>query len=177
MKVTIAIADRAANHWTPDRAQCRAWIESALAAADSREALGVSLCFIEAEESERLNRRYRRQGRPTNVLAFPSASSEPLRSSLGSNLIGDIAVCAELAEQEALAQGKELAHHWAHLLIHGCLHLLGYDHVDEEEAECMEALEVGILQGFGIPNPYLGAPTAHGRRPGWHRSGTPFLDR
>ncbi len=157
MKVTLAIANRAASHWTPDHAQCRVWVESALAAADGRDSLGVSLCFIEAEESERLNRRYRRQGRPTNVLAFPGGSSKPVpESSGGSELIGDIAVCAELAEQEALAQGKELAHHWAHLLIHGCLHLLGYDHVEEAEAECMEALEIGILRSLGIPNPYLG---------------------
>ncbi len=156
MKVRLAIADRAANHWTPNHAQCRAWIESALAAADGRDSLGVSLCFIEAEESGRLNLRYRRQGRPTNVLAFPSGSCGPSQeTSGGGELIGDIAVCAELAEQEALAQGKELAHHWAHLLIHGCLHLLGYDHADEEQAECMEALEIGILQRFGIPNPYL----------------------
>lgn len=152
MKVTLAIANRAANHWAPDRAQCQAWMESALAATDAPETLSISLCFIEAEESRRLNLRYREQGRPTNVLAFPSGSSEPMRSP---GLIGDIVICAELAEQEALAQGKELAHHWAHLLIHGCLHLLGYDHVSEEQAECMEALEIGILQRLGIPNPYL----------------------
>ena len=175
MKATIEIADQSAGHWVPQDAQCRDWITAALAAAGNDEdgPVAVSLCFVNSSASAALNGRYRDQPRPTNVLAFPRKTPAELETALGAAAIGDIVVCAELAAEEARAGGKPLAHHWAHLLIHGCLHLLGYDHIDERGARCMETMEIGILRGLGIPNPYpannrhrTGAESAHGRRSG-----------
>ncbi|MCB1605300.1 MAG: rRNA maturation RNase YbeY, partial [Xanthomonadales bacterium] len=87
---------------------------------------------------------------PTNVLSFPLELPECVES----ELIGDLAICADVVEKEALEQNKPLLNHWAHMTIHGCLHLLGYDHVDEQEAEEMESLEVKLLAKLNIPNPY-----------------------
>ena len=162
MKVTVEIADESSGHWVPGSELCQGWIEGALAAASRAGPVTVSLCFVDARGSEALNRRYRKQPGPTNVLAFPRKTSPELDPELNPELnkapggaeIGDIVVCAELAAAEAEAQGKPVAHHWAHLLIHGCLHLLGYDHGEEKQAQCMEAMEIGILRRLGIPNPY-----------------------
>jgi len=161
MKATIEIADESAGQWVPDDALCRDWINAALAAAGEAGPVTVSLCFVDSRASAALNGRYRDQPRPTNVLAFPRQTPAQLETAIGGAAIGDIVVCAELAAEEARAGGKPVVHHWAHLLIHGCLHLLGYDHVDEREARCMEAMEIGILRGLGIPNPYAASPSPH----------------
>ncbi len=180
MKATIEIADQSAGHWVPEAALCRDWITAALTAAGESGPVTVSLCFVDSRASAALNGRYRDQPRPTNVLAFPRQTPAELETALGGAALGDIVVCAELAAKEARAGGKPAVHHWAHLLIHGCLHLLGYDHIDEEDARRMEAMEIGILRGIGIPNPYparealskpepprrTGAESAHGRRSG-----------
>ena len=154
MNVTVEIADHSAGHWVPDGELCREWVTGALAAGRRGEDALVSLCFVGARESAELNQRYRKQPRPTNVLTFPCETPLALPGQAAAAAIGDIVVCAELATEEARDQGKPVAHHWAHLVIHGCLHLLGYDHVVEADAQCMEAMETGILRGLGIPDPY-----------------------
>jgi probable rRNA maturation factor len=126
-------------------------VRAALSVADYRDAQPeVSLCIVDRETMRELNHRYRHQDRATNVLSFPSdlPTDVPLAH------LGDIVVCAPLLDDEARQQGKAIAAHWAHLLIHGTLHLLGYDHIDDAEAARMEALETRALATLGWPCPY-----------------------
>lgn len=110
------------------------------------------LCIkiVHREESQFLNNYYRDKNKPTNVLSFPS----DLPEYIDSPHLGDLAICADVVEQEAQDQGKASEHHWAHMTIHGCLHLLGYDHIEADEAEVMEALEVELLAQLGMADPY-----------------------
>ena len=102
------------------------------------------------EEITALNSQYRKKNRATNVLSFPY---EPLPG-VAIPLLGDVVICAEVVNDEALAQGKTAEQHWAHMIVHGALHLLGYDHVDENDAQHMESMEIQILSQLGIPDPY-----------------------
>ena len=105
---------------------------------------------MDEDEGAELNEAYRRKQGPTNVLSFPFEAPPGVELSL----LGDIVVCAPVVAREAGEQGKILESHWAHMVVHGCLHLLGYDHMEPVEAEAMEALETEILGGLGYPNPY-----------------------
>jgi len=139
----------------PDEVQVGRWVEAALQAAGASSATGFDLAvrLVDEDESKALNERYRQQDRPTNVLSFsfdglaglPAEAVRPL---------GDLVICVPVVEREASERGKQLQEHWAHMVIHGTLHLLGYDHQAEEQAISMEALEIKILQEFGIENPY-----------------------
>ena len=111
----------------------------------------VCIKIVSIDESQHLNKTYREKDKPTNVLSFPS----DLPDFVDSPELGDLAICAQVVEQEAQEQNKVIDHHWAHLCIHGVLHLLGYDHVEEAQAEQMEQLEIELLQQLGIPNPYV----------------------
>jgi len=126
----------------PSAADVAVWAESALAGDD--RALCIRL--VDATEGAELNRRFRGRTDPTNVLAFPAGES---------NLLGDIAICAPVARQEAREQGKRLADHYAHLVIHGVLHLKGLDHETEADAVAMEAQEARLLDSLGIADPYM----------------------
>jgi probable rRNA maturation factor len=106
--------------------------------------------LVDEPESRALNERYRGKDRPTNVLSFPAELPEELDIPL----LGDIVICAPLVAEEASSQGKPVEAHWAHLVVHGVLHLLGHDHQLESEAREMEALEVELLASLGFPNPY-----------------------
>ena len=154
MKVKIEIADRSTGHWVPNDALCRNWLEQALRGAKRGHPVTVSLCFVDADEAEQLNRRYRDRQYPADVLSFPSAMPAALRRQLDSDPLGDIVVCAELAKREAQSRDRPVEQHWAHLVIHGCLHLLGYDHAADQDAAAMEKIEIEILRNLGIPNPY-----------------------
>ena len=128
-------------------------------------ALEVSFMLANDARVRRLNRDYRGQDKPTNVLSFPSENDERDGESLGSTdgetgprLLGDVVFALETLEREAAAQSKTLSDHLCHLAVHGVLHLLGYDHQDAEEAECMERLEVEVLASLGIGDPYREAP-------------------
>ncbi len=110
--------------------------------------LTVRICDV--AEMQQLNQQYRHKNRPTNILSFPS----DLPAFIESDYIGDLLICAEVLEKEAREQNKSLEDHWAHILVHGFLHLLGYDHIQEDDAEKMEGLEIAILQRSGIANPY-----------------------
>jgi probable rRNA maturation factor len=129
-----------------------------------RGAVEVSLVFTDDAEQRGLNRDYRQKDSPTNVLSFPNMDEdESLRPADSPRLLGDVVLARETVEREAAAQGKTPADHTAHLLVHGLLHLLGYDHQDSPEAEEMEALETGILAALGIADPYAAeAPAAAG---------------
>jgi len=126
----------------------RRWVGAATAGRVAAAEVGIRV--VGADEGRRLNREYRGQDRPTNVLAFPAE----LPPELGLPMLGDLVICAEVVVREAVEQGKSPEAHWAHLVVHGTLHLLGLDHRTETEAARMEAVEIQILQGLGYPDPY-----------------------
>jgi probable rRNA maturation factor len=125
------------------------WVETAL---QGRVPQDTELCvrLVDKPEIQALNLEYRHKDKPTNVLSFPMDLPEEIEIPL----LGDIVVCAPVVFEEAKAQGKAYEDHFAHMLVHGCLHLLGYDHISDEEAEIMEPLEISILASIEIPNPY-----------------------
>ena len=130
----------------PSREDFQRWSEPAVAQADAELVIRV----VDRDESADLNSRYRGKAGATNVLSFPFTVPEGVVT----ELLGDLVLCAPLVEEEAAAQGKTMEAHWAHLTIHGVLHLQGYDHQSPDEAEIMEAKEVAILAQLGYPNPY-----------------------
>jgi probable rRNA maturation factor len=120
----------------------------------------ITVRIVDVEEIQQLNLQYRGKDKATNVLSFPFEipeltlpAGEQLDDSM-SDFLGDIVICAQVVTQESEQQNKQLNHHWAHMLIHGTLHLLGYDHIDEHEAEEMEGIEIAILQKLAIDDPY-----------------------
>lgn len=136
------------GHTLPTVEQFELWVRTALGQTMPEAELTIRL--VEAEESQTLNRDYRGKDKPTNVLSFPFEVPEGIELPL----LGDLIICAQVVEQEANEQGKTLDAHWAHMVIHGCLHLLGYDHIEDEEAEEMESLETELILGLGYPDPY-----------------------
>ena len=124
------------------------WVTAALDPASVAYELTVRL--VDEAESQALNGQYRGQDRPTNVLSFPA----DLPPDIDLSLLGDIVICVPIVEREAIEQQKVLEAHWAHLTLHGVLHLLGHDHQDNQEAERMEQIECAILGSLGYANPY-----------------------
>lgn len=112
----------------------------------------VSLRIVGSAESRKLNREWRDEDHATNVLSFPAGEMPDIEGEMPT--LGDLVICLPVMKREALQQGKSLDEHWAHLIIHGVLHLLGYDHDDERDALLMEACEVAILDSLGFANPY-----------------------
>ncbi len=152
MNVTVELSDVSGAPWTPAKKELELWSRTALECARFATDAELSLRFVDEDEGRQLNRDYRGKDYATNVLSFPMQlriddDSAPL--------LGDIVICPVVVSGEAAAQQKELQQHWAHLIIHGTLHLLGFEHHDEASAETMEALEIKALQILGIPNPYL----------------------
>jgi probable rRNA maturation factor len=111
----------------------------------------VTIRLVDNDESQMLNSTYRGKDKPTNVLSFPFEAPEGLELPL----LGDLVICRQVVEQEAKEQNKILFAHWAHMVVHGSLHLLGYDHISDDEAEEMESLETEIMQELGYPDPYI----------------------
>lgn len=137
----------------PSEAQFQLWIDTALAEVSSKpnQDFELTIRLVNNEESQQLNNQYRGKDKPTNVLSFPFEVPDGIEL----NLLGDLIICIEVMKQEAQQQNKALFDHWAHLVIHGCLHLLGFDHISDSEALEMESLEVAILQKLGIDDPYV----------------------
>ncbi|TXS89531.1 rRNA maturation RNase YbeY [Parahaliea maris] len=146
----IVDIQRASAEPAPDEDDITSWIEAALAGHREGQDTEISVRLVDREEMTELNGQYRDKPRPTNVLSFPS----DLPPELGLPLLGDIVICAPVVADEAAEQGKPLAAHWAHMTVHGTLHLLGYDHIEDDEAEAMEALETRVLAALDIPCPY-----------------------
>ncbi|MEL7293603.1 MAG: rRNA maturation RNase YbeY [Pseudomonadota bacterium] len=111
----------------------------------------VTVRIVDEAESQQLNRDYRGKDKPTNVLSFPFESPPGVEL----DLLGDLIICRQVVEREADEQSKPLMAHWAHMVVHGSLHLLGYDHIEDDEAEEMESLETEIMQSMGFQDPYL----------------------
>ena len=141
----------------PSEKTIRGWLDKVLehVGYDSQRELEISVRIVDEQEGRHLNRRYRNGDRATNVLAFPAA--EPALIDPPADLpraLGDIVICGPVVAREASAAGKQNADHWAHLVVHGALHLLGYDHESEPQARAMEAVEAAILAAGGVENPY-----------------------
>ncbi|WP_354624765.1 rRNA maturation RNase YbeY [Psychromonas sp. MME2] len=137
----------------PSLAMMQEWVSAAITAGSKslRKRAEVTVRIVELIESQQLNNQYRAQDKPTNVLSFPFQNPPGLTLPL----LGDLIICKEVVESEAIAQKKELTAHWAHMLIHGTLHLLGYDHIIDEQAEKMESIETELLIKLDFADPYL----------------------
>jgi len=152
--VDVQIADEVADHkGLPTEEQLTLWAEAALAGRTSFAEPELTIRLTDEEESQELNSEYRGKDKPTNVLSFPFEAPPEVPI----ELLGDLIICVAVVEREAQEQDKTSEAHWAHMVIHGCLHLLGYDHIKDDEAEEMEALERTILASLGYPDPYLDA--------------------
>ena len=134
----------------PDASALRRWLDCALAEAGHTKDAEIAVRIMTDGEMAALNKRYRGRDGSTNVLSFPA----DLPPGLDLPLLGDIAICAPVVLSEAAEQGKPAHSHWAHMTVHGCLHLLGYDHVELEDARRMESLETRIMLALGLPCPY-----------------------
>lgn len=132
----------------PSEDEIRGWALAALAAHDRAAELTVRI--VDEAEITALNRRYRGKDGPTNVLSFPYEGF----ADVAGGLLGDVVICAPVVLAEAAQQGRPVAAHWAHLVIHGVLHLLGYDHQHAPDAERMEGRESELLAGLGFPDPW-----------------------
>jgi probable rRNA maturation factor len=148
--VTVHVGYAVPRAGLPAPVSFRRWVESALRGAKRRKPAELSIRIVGADEGRVLNRDYRGKDYATNVLSFPVE----LPPGVVLPLIGDLAICAPVVLREAAEQGKAARDHWAHLTVHGVLHLLGHDHIEDREAEAMEALETRILADLGIADPY-----------------------
>ncbi|ELX8380858.1 rRNA maturation RNase YbeY [Providencia vermicola] len=133
----------------PSEALFQRWLEAVLPKFQAQSE--VTIRIVDEEESHHLNLTYRGKDKPTNVLSFPFESPPEVELPL----LGDLIICRQVVEQEAIEQQKSAEEHWAHMVVHGCLHLLGYDHIEDDEAEEMESLETEILAELGYADPYL----------------------
>lgn len=132
----------------PTQGQFEQWLAAVLESRKPESEITIRL--VDSEESQQLNNEYRGKDKPTNVLSF-EFDAPPM---IELPLLGDLVICKEVIEREALEQHKALNDHWAHMVVHGTLHLLGYDHIINEEAQIMESLEKQILATLGIDDPY-----------------------
>lgn len=147
-RLALALQYASRSRPLPSRRQLLRFAGAALAGV-RRAKVELGVRIVDRAESAALNGRYRGKPCATNVLAFPLPDSH-----LSSCFIGDLVICAPVARAEAAAQGKPLVAHWAHLVVHGIMHLRGYDHLSDHEAHVMEAREAAVLAGLGFPNPY-----------------------
>ena len=145
----LNVQNRSRRDDVPAPAALRRWALAALPAVRDTWQLGIRV--VDGREGAALNRQFRGKTTATNVLAFPYAIHPSVRRCF----LGDIVICAPVVAAEAAAENKPLAAHWAHMVVHGILHLRGYDHLTEHEARLMEALEARVLRRLGFANPYL----------------------
>ena len=155
IRLDVSVSYATPRAGLPSAVSFRKWVAAALASRILEADLAIHI--VGAREGRALNRHYRGKDYATNVLSFPADMAEGVKLPKGVKLplLGDIVLCAPVVAKEAKEQKKPLAAHYAHLTVHGVLHLLGWDHQDERDADCMEALEREILAGLGIEDPYL----------------------
>ena len=145
LDLQLACADESG---LPTEAEFQRWLDAAI--LPFQQEAEVTIRLVDVAESNELNLTYRGKDKPTNVLSFPFECPPGIELPL----LGDLIICRQVVEQEAQEQNKPLAAHWAHMVVHGSLHLLGYDHIEDDEAEEMEALEKEFMQALGYPDPY-----------------------
>lgn len=148
VRVTVQRVTRLRN--LPRDKKFALWVDAVLRGAGYRRAAELAIRLVNEAEGCRLNREWRHKNYATNVLAFPAK----LPKALHSPLLGDLVICAPVVRREAAEQDKPLEAHWAHLTVHGTLHLLGFDHQTQAEAHTMEAMEAAIVAKLGFPDPY-----------------------
>ncbi len=137
------------------RAYLKKVIETTLRHLDVKQDCEIGIACVDLDQSHQLNLEYRRKDKPTNVLSFPSEIPEEILPMLAARPLGDLVICIPVVLQEAAEQQKVPVEHFTHMLVHGTLHLLGYDHeISDEDADEMEALEIEILAKLGVNNPY-----------------------
>ena len=153
IRLDVAVGYAVPRAGIPAAVSFRKWVAAALAGR-IREA-DLAIRIVDEKEGRSFNHHYRGKDYATNVLSFPADLPEGLPKGVKLPLLGDLVLCAPVIAREAMEQGKPLVAHYAHLTVHGTLHLLGWDHEDAREAEAMEQLERGILAGLGLPDPYL----------------------
>ncbi|MCZ4373516.1 rRNA maturation RNase YbeY [Vibrio diazotrophicus] len=146
LDLQLAVED---ENGLPSEANFATWLEAAI--TPFQEQAEVTIRIVDSEESHQLNMGYRGKDKPTNVLSFPFEAPPGMEL----DLLGDLVICRQVVEQEASEQNKPLLAHWAHMVVHGSLHLLGYDHIEDDEAEEMESLETELMQKLGFEDPYL----------------------
>ncbi len=154
MKISLDVQRASSHKPLPTKAKLQRWAETALLSQKASGSLTIRL--VDDAESQSLNADYRGKDYPTNVLSFPF-DAPPGMPRIH---LGDLVICAPVVVREASEQGKTTEAHWAHMVIHGCLHLLGFDHIDDADAEIMEALERELLAQLDFPDPYCDATTA-----------------
>jgi probable rRNA maturation factor len=147
--INIALQIKTRRAFIPSRYYLQRWVNKALIKRTSLSE--ITLRIVTKKESAALNASFRHKKGPTNILSFPFEPPPEVYSPL----LGDLAICAELVNQEALQQEKTRLAHWAHLIIHGCLHLIDYDHMNPQDALKMETLEIQLLEELGYENPYI----------------------
>ncbi len=144
--------ENGSGYQAPSAETFHAWLVASLSGLYPDAELALKI--VDEVEMTTLNGRYRNQAKPTNVLSFPADLATGKPPNLNTEILGDIALCAPVIEQESAEQGKELQAHYAHMSVHGALHLAGLNHQNEVDASRMEALEIRILNTLGFPNPY-----------------------
>jgi probable rRNA maturation factor len=151
MQLMLDLQNPAQASAIPDESQMQDWVVSALNQANwQATSAELTVRVVDLLEIQELNKTYRGKNQPTNVLSFPFEIPEHIES----DLLGDLVICHQVLVDEAKQQNKNLQDHWAHMVIHGTLHLLGFDHINDDEAEEMEGLEIEILKQYQIENPY-----------------------
>ena len=152
MTLVVEVAFGTRRPWAPSARLLAGWAD--VAAGRHAARAGLAIRVVTPAESQRLNRAYRGQNRPTNVLSFPAEPAVPAAARREPAPLGDLAICARVVAGEARAQHKSLAAHWAHMVVHGVLHLVGYDHERDADARRMERRERVLLARLGFANPY-----------------------
>lgn len=162
VEVQVAV-DEAAHEWLPGAEAIQGWASAAIKQAGVDESAlksekqsekQMTVRIVEVDEITQLNEQYRQKTGATNVLSFPFEWPPEVPEEARDGSLGDLVICAAVVEQEAKAQHKSLEVHWAHMMVHGTFHLLGYDHLSDDEAQQMEAQEIIVLNSFGYANPY-----------------------
>ena len=148
LKLALDLQVATQNSQLPSQAEFELWVRTAL--GNTMDEAELTIRIVDSSESQMLNNTYRGKDKPTNVLSFPFEAPPEIELPL----LGDLVICAAVVENEAHEQNKPLQAHWAHMVVHGCLHLLGYDHIDDIEAEEMESLETQLIEGLGFTDPY-----------------------
>ena len=133
----------------PTEQDIQQWLDKTI--PQFQENAELTIRIVDTEESHQLNHEYRGKDKPTNVLSFPFEAPPGVEM----DLLGDMVICRQVVEKEAIEQSKPLIAHWAHMVVHGSLHLLGYDHIEDQEAEEMESLETEIMKSMGYSDPYI----------------------
>lgn len=156
MPVDLQVQRATTSATTPDDEQFRLWVELVLehTQGEHEHEYLLAIRIVDEEEGRSFNHQYRHKDDATNVLSFPAELPAGLPPEIKQEQLGDLLICAPVVAREAKEQGKVAADHWAHLTIHGVLHLLGYDHQQAEDAVIMEAIETSILASMAISNPY-----------------------